>query len=271
MLLSSVTDILTEIKLCKTSIKYVLIVEGSLDKQLISSFTLMHNIITIIPANGKENVIDLHSKLPLLSEGNIFFFMDRDFDFFLNKNIVCDSVIYTEYYSIEIDIVFSNSFNKWYSIYRSPNTRVTVDVLLDKIVNECSKIGVFQYYSQCEALNISFKDLKWNRFLDMQTGDIDFKNLINYIFSKNNLNSLVKTHEQRIIDMHSRMDYLDRKKYLVGHQVCLFLNECSKKMFSTNTTAVVSEENRIERMLFLAYERDDFYLSPIGILIRNIA
>ena len=123
-----------------------------------------------------------------------------------------------------------------------------------------------RWISQCDELNLSFKDIRFSKFIDAKTLRIDELKLIQEVKNKSQAFSFNDRHlEQRLIDQKS--DEHDPWQVCCGHDLVEILSLGLRKTIGSNRSTDVEPTN-LERNLRLAYEEIYFQDTQLYALIR---
>jgi Protein of unknown function (DUF4435) len=117
-------------------------------------------------------------------------------------------------------------------------------------------IGYLRWISQCDGLNLTFSDLKFSKFVDEQTLQIDELKLIQEIKNKSQAFSLDNKDIQQKLTKQKNIGH-DCWQVCCGHDLVEILSLGLRKAIGTMKPTDV-ESNSLERSLRLAYEEAYF-------------
>ncbi|MEH2420951.1 MAG: DUF4435 domain-containing protein [Nostoc sp.] len=171
-----------------------LLVEGSSDKTFYQRFVdklVCELVETSGKPSSKQCAIDI---LKILEQSNfqgVLAIVDADFDrletlLYTSNNLLC-----TDSHDLETMLINSPAFNKVLAEFASEEkigkfNRDVRSVLLELGIS----VGYLLWISKCEGLNLTFDGIKFSKFLDEQTLQIDEIKLIQEVKNKSQAYSL---------------------------------------------------------------------------------
>ncbi|HSC52345.1 MAG TPA: DUF4435 domain-containing protein [Phnomibacter sp.] len=252
---------------------YYVLVEGETDDLFFTKF-LNKSLCQIEVCNGKENVkevleiINSHLKKKEKTIGII----DKDFDSILAPSIPYPcNLLLTDFHDIEMMCVNSESFeyfsNEYFSKIKLSNfiKEMNISSIKDYLLNLVRPISELRIISQCENLNLAFKQTK------EKTKELDFKKFIckdKFTFKgypllietiKTYYNQGVKLDATDIEKKIKALDLTNFSNYDIckGHDFSrVLIIGILKRIGKSSITTLTTEE--LERSLRLAYTMADF-------------
>jgi Protein of unknown function (DUF4435) len=241
-----------------------LLVEGSSDKVFYERF-IDKIVCQVVVMEGKIQVIGVLDILDRSSFDGVVAIVDADFDRL--KDSVAESVnlLRTDTHDLETMLIDSPALDKVIAEYGSEEKipKLQLDVRTS-LVEAGIFIGYLRWVSQCDRRNLTFSDLKFNKFIDEQTLQIDEYKLIEAVKNKSQALSL-KTEDlqQRIADEKNKG--FNPWQVCCGHDLVEILALGLRKAIGTMSV----DSDSLERSLRLAYEEVYFWKTQLWVNIRQ--
>jgi len=205
---SLATEIFTQYMETKERKTY-LIVEGETDLNLWrDNFT---NSDVIFKVSGdKEVSIEtlkiLYKELPnFFPVIGIIAIVDADFDFIRGDFFSHESLFRTDLHDINMMMLKSNAFNKFYNRYCTDKDRIRhqlkkvfkqnvddkkiIDKIREYLFNNSKILGILRLINEIENLNLLFKKLNYYSFISKNSFDVEIDKLINNLITINKKDS----------------------------------------------------------------------------------
>lgn len=149
-----------------------LMVEGVTDERLFEKF-IDKDSVRIIEAHSKDNVRQVVKDMSgPRGDGKVFGIVDADLDRLRGRRVK-PPLFHTDCRDMEMMVIRSNALEDVLDEYgereRLDRFRETVGPVRDALVSASYPLGLLMYISQREGLNLSFKDLEFDRFVDPRT------------------------------------------------------------------------------------------------------
>ncbi|MBN1541641.1 DUF4435 domain-containing protein, partial [candidate division KSB1 bacterium] len=181
-----------------------LIVEGPDDARLFKMFAVQE-CCKIEAAFGKHNTIE---SLRLLEESGFdraVAIVDSDFDTILGREYQSERLFTTDTHDIETLIVKSRAFDKLIAEYADDQLLRDFEAQFKKnlrqaLLEPAYFIGLARYISIKYQLNLSFKGIEFDDYLDKDTLQVDQKGLIKALFANSNNQDISATDLQKKLD-----------------------------------------------------------------------
>ncbi|MEH2113837.1 DUF4435 domain-containing protein [Nostoc sp.] len=248
-----------------------LLVEGSSDKTFYQRFVdqlVCELVETSGKPSSKQRAIDI---LKILEQSNfqgVLAIVDADFDRLETLLYTSPNLLRTDSHDLETMLINSPAFNKVLAEFGSeekiaqfnPNIRL---VLLENGMS----VGYLLWISKCEGLNLTFDGIKFSKFIDEQTLQIDELKLIQEVKNKSQAYSLRDEDLQKQLKSQKSNNY-DPWQICCGHDLVEVLSIGLRKVLGSNKAADV-EPNSLERSLRLAYEEIYFRHTQLYLDIRT--
>lgn len=167
-----------------------LVVEGVTDERLFEKF-IDKDAVRIIEAHSKDNV--RHSVKDMSGQRGdrrVIGIIDADLDRLLGRKAK-PPLFHTDCRDMEMMVIRSNALDDVLDEYAEKEPRMrfeeTVGPIRDALVSASYPVGLLMYISQREGLNLSFKDLDFERFVNSRTLSTNVGSLVDEVIyhSKN--------------------------------------------------------------------------------------
>ncbi|ABB56212.1 DUF4435 domain-containing protein [Synechococcus elongatus] len=249
-----------------------LLVEGSSDK------IFYENLIDqleceVVNISGKPSskllvisVLKILEKRPRFN--GILAIVDADFDRLANLQPHSSNLLYTDTHDLESMIINSPAFYKVIAEYGSKNKihQFNRDIRV-AILESGTSIGYLLWISQCNELNLTFKGIRFSRFIDENSLQIDEIELIREIKNKSQAFSL--DDEDLRLQLNDKKDNgYDPWQVCCGHHLVEILSLGLRRTLGSNQASDI-EPDKLERYLRLAYEEKYFLNTDLYASIRN--
>jgi hypothetical protein len=241
-----------------------LLVEGSSDKVFYERF-IDKIACQIVVMLCKERVIGVLDILDRSSFDGVLAIVDADFDRL--KDSVDESVnlLRTDTHDLETMLIDSPALDKVIAELASEEkiAKLQLDVRTS-LVEAGRSIGYLRWISQCDVLNLKFSDLKFSKFINEQTFQMNELDLIQELKNKSQAFSL-KTEDiqQRIADEKNKS--FNPWQVCCGHDLVEILAFGLRKAIGTMSV----DSDNLERSLRLAYEEVYFRKTQLWVNIRH--
>ena len=247
-----------------------LLVEGSSDKIFYERFvdkTICELVIISGKPSSKLLVIAVLQKLDESDFQGVLAIVDADFDRLdsvqSSPNLLC-----TDTHDLETMLIKSPALEKVVAEFGSEEkiTKFNQDIR-QTLLKAGISVGYLLWISQCDGLNLTFNGIKFSRFVDEQTLQIDELKMIREVNSKSQTCSLKDTDLQQKLASYKSSNH-DPWQVCCGHHLVEILSLSLRKAIGSNK-AVDIEPNSIERNLRLAYEEVHFHQTQLYSEIRT--
>jgi len=278
---SSYIKLLTQYK--KADATIFCFVEGHEDISFYHNYMERYfaNNIRYIICNGKSNVIENYKTLNwnFYDKKRVLFFIDKDFDNYINEEILIDENIFTtEHYSIENYLVDEVVLKK----FISDNCNITNEVVIKELINDfnikhidftshLTKISAWMIYCRRNKFKVNFNDISLSdlfridssgKFIKIKLDE--FENHFDYICAKTKTKHFdlkeIKIVYEELISETNKKKFLRGKyelffmfmfiKYIIEHVVPKLSNKVKEhnksndeKLLRPRVTIQVREEN----------------------------
>lgn len=213
----TVSDIANSVFMMRSAFKgTLLVVEGPTDHRLYGKFTDRSEVRTVI-AHSKDNVKGVIREV-CTKRGlkEVIGIIDSDLDLLMG-NKVSPPLFRTDTRDAESMILSSGSFKEVLWEYADQDKLAHFESkygdVVERIEDGAYPVGLMMYLSQCEDLNLSFKDLEFMEFIDRNTLRCDIGKLCSAVV-RNTMSARISPRE-----LHVLMDeYMQEKHYV--DEVC---------------------------------------------------
>ncbi len=167
-----------------------LLVEGVTDERLFEKFVDKEHV-QIIEAHSKDNV--RHAVKDMKSsrkDKRVIGIIDADLDRLLGRRVK-PPLFHTDCRDMEMMVIRSNALDDVLDEYceREPLMKFTESVgpVREALLSASYPIGLLMFISQTEGLNLSFKDLEFERFVNSRTLSLNVESMVDaVIFNSKN-------------------------------------------------------------------------------------
>ena len=167
-----------------------LLVEGVTDERLFEKFVDKEHV-QIIEAHSKDNV--RHAVKDMKSsrkDEKVIGIIDADLDRLLGRKVK-PPLFHTDCRDMEMMVIRSNALDDVLDEYceREPLMKFTESVgpVREALLSASYPIGLLMFISQTEGLNLSFKDLEFERFVNSRTLSLNVESMVDaVIFNSKN-------------------------------------------------------------------------------------
>jgi Protein of unknown function (DUF4435) len=248
-----------------------LLVEGSSDKAFYECFVnkLICQIVVISgKPSSKERVIAV---LDILEKSNfmgVLGIVDADFDRLESVSHNSPNLLLTDTHDLETMLVNSPALDKVVREFGSEDkiSKFGMDVRT-ALVEAGMLIGYLRWISQCDRLNLTFNGIKFSKFINEQSLQIDEVKMIQEVKNKSQSSSLGNIDiKQRLTKQKN--DNHDRLQVCCGHDLVEILSLGLRKAIGTMKPSEI-ESDSLERSLRLAYEEVYFRQTQLYSNIRQ--
>lgn len=251
------------------------LVEGIEDISFYRQFIEMYKSeipIKYITCNGKQNVIDNYNDInwSFYDKKRILFFLDKDFDDYIGKEIINDSNVFiTDVYSIEnylVDTVILEKFIMDNCLITHEGTiKVTIENFRkqhSEYVKQLKMISAWMMYCRKNNFNVCFNKIKMSDlFIIDQNGHLKKKSLTSYtskfqyLFNKTNSNFFCINeirHFYNLINRETKPQKFIRGKYEL-YFMFMYIKYISEHIIKevakevTNHNKVATKKNKITK------------------------
>jgi Protein of unknown function (DUF4435) len=244
-----------------------LLVEGSSDKVFYERF-IDNAACKLEIAAGKLRVINVLDILDKSNFSGVLGIVDADFDRLESVSHNSPNLLLTDTHDLETMLINSPALDKVVREFGSEEkiTKFGID-MRTALVETGISIGYLRWISQRDQLNLTFKGIKYSKFIKEQSLQLDELELIKEVKNKSQMLSLDnKAILQRITEQKS--DIHDCWQVCCGHDLVEILSLGLRKAIGTMKPSEIEPDN-LERSLRLAYEEVYFRQTQLYENIRQ--
>jgi len=247
-----------------------LLVEGSSDKSFYERF-INKTPCELVTVSGKPSsklrVIGVLEILEKSSFQGVLAIVDADFDRLQGSPYNSLNLLRTDSHDLETMLIDSPAFNKVISELGSEDKIIQFNRdIKETLLVTAMPVSYLLWVSNCDELNLTFSSLKFSKFVDKQTLQIDELKLIRQVNSQSQESSLKDEDLQKRL-MSQKNNSHDPWQVCCGHHLVEILSVGLRNAIGSNEVADV-EPNSLERNLRLAYEEVDFRQTQLYSEIR---
>lgn len=247
-----------------------LLVEGGTDKTFYERFidkVACQVVTTSGKPSSKQRAIEILGILDKENFQGILAIVDADFER-LESLPNIPNLIFTDTHDLETMLVQSPALDKVLAEIGSEEKITKFGKDIRSVLLQSGKpIGYLLWISQIQGLNLTFAGIKFSKFIDEQTLQIDEIQLIQEVKNKSEAHTLKAEILQRHIANQERNDH-DPYQVCCGHHLVQILSFGLCKAIGSAKPSDV-ESSILERSLRLAYEEAYFYKTQIYLSIRQ--
>jgi Protein of unknown function (DUF4435) len=225
-----------------------LLVEGSSDKAFYERF-VDKSICEFVIMLGKNRVIAVLGILDESSFQGVVAIVDADFDRLEPSPYHSPNLLRTDTHDLETMLIDSPALDKVIAEFGSEEKIAKFGSVRAALVEAGISIGYLRWISLSDELNLTFNGIKFGKFINEQTLQIDELELIKEVKNKSQALSLDSRDIQQWMT-NKKSDNHDRLQVCCGHDLVEILSLGLRKAIGTMKVEVDS----LERSLRLAYE-----------------
>ena len=240
----------------------VLLVEGDSDEKLFKRF-LTNPDTLVIPAWGKENVLDAIEILESCQAEKPFLgIVDADFGHVDRSLPVSKNVVVTDDHDVEMMIIRTKAFG---AVLRelSSSTKVqhfatgTGHGVRHELMQRALILGHFRHLSLTDDLRLRFEGLRFERFIDRNTLDVDVKTLVVNVLALtcDPVHKTKSLHSQLLEKVRAAEE--DPYQICCGHDFLAILGIALRRALGSKSREAACPEG-LAGCLRLAYDSEDF-------------
>lgn len=248
-----------------------LIVEGDKDARLYKNF-VDNDKCRIIPAHSKDNAVGALSILEQRHFAGVLAIVDADFAVLEGQLPTSPNLLFTDTHDLETMILKSPALEKILIEYGSEEklaafTRQRGMDIRQLLINSAIPIGYLRWISSREKLSLSFKELEFTKFINIDELTIDVSKFVTIVKERSQKPDIL---DDNIIAKIAKLrnGTHDYWHICCGHDlVCILSIGLSKAIGSWNINNV--RQYTIERALRLAFESSYFSRTQLYSSIIN--
>jgi hypothetical protein len=252
--------------------KIVCIVEGKSDVRLFRKL-LNHDNLKVESVDGKKDLVKIMRELSVEFPDQILAVCDADHDHLTGA--VSDyenlSVFVTDYHDAEILMINSPSLTTFIHEYTA-NDKVDYlcGELYDKVLEAAYSIGLLRWINHSEELNLKFKGLNFNEFIDVTnfTINLDIDVLLNSLLQRSKA-KLDNVNEELLKNKLEEYKLKDGCKLQVcnGHDLTNIISIVYRNKWASLETNM--DKNKVEAALRIGYQNDFFADTQLSKALRG--
>lgn len=241
----------------------ILVVEGDTDVELFAN-TLGIPRSNILSCDGKEVLMSVYKMGPTKGiDPRSIFIRDRDHDSVVtgvNNGVL---ILVTIKYDIEMELLSNRLFGRILGDYlKETIDYIRTDQEFAKICRPAAYIGALRLYSSTNKTGIDFDDIKYTKFINQKSLELDVGKMVNYMFAKSrkalsNQKAVTVDVKQTVAsgainDIACSKEFLDILSLALSkHYDACCASECSAEVLSRTVRVAACNED-IKMMPFYA-------------------
>ena len=220
-----------------------LVVEGVTDERLFEKF-IDKGEVRIIEAHSKDNVRHAVKDMAnIRRDSRVIGIVDPDLDRLRGRKVK-PPLFYTDCRDMEMMVIRSNALQDVLDEYGDPELVAkfteTVGPVRDALISASYPLGLLMYVSQTEGLNLSFKDLDFDRFVNPRTLTLNAGSMVEtVIFNSKNCRVSRKALLNRLDREAQELE--DQWEAARGHDTVNILLIALKKNFGSFNSRGLNE------------------------------
>jgi hypothetical protein len=252
-------DIANEVRMIRTRHSgAILIVEGPTDARFYKRF-IRDTECKITPSNGKDNAIDALAILERSNFNGILTIVDADFWRLDGIKPNSPNLLLTDTHDIESMIICSDALEIILSEFGStPKIRNFGKSIRSALLDSALPIGLFRWLSSpslCK-LNLKFKELLFDKFVDTKTLSVDVDSLIKEV-KNNSHNSTLDENAIKIKIIALKKARHSPWQVCSGHDLIQILSIGLKNIFGNIRAQSITKET-VDGIVRTAYDSSCF-------------
>jgi hypothetical protein len=248
----------------------VLVVEGMTDELFFERLTDAGRC-RIEVAYGRGNAMEAFDELGKTGFAGVLFVLDADFDILDGRAPVSVGLLFTDTHDLETMLIASPALDK---LLRQVGQRDKIRAfrqkhgeIRERLLASGAALGRLLWVSLRDGLHLRFEDLKYGKFVDDKTLEVDERKMIKAVLDHTGRHDL---DEGAIAAAVATLGAVNHDPWHVccGHHLTEILALAFRKALGTYNANEMRVE-QIEHMLMLAYEAADFRSTRLYAAIRS--
>lgn len=245
----------------------ILIVEGESDEKLYQKFTPDAGVF-VLPSSGKENALEAIRILEQESASGVLAIVDADFCHIDGCCPDSCNVLVTDDHDIEIMIFRSNTLANVIRVLGSQSKlqaflqRHGATNLREVILERAVTLGHLRRHSIVQGLALKFEGLRFERFVDKESLDIDIHILVRNVHALTEGLDLTTSELENILLKALSDNSVDPYQLCCGHDVVALLGIGLRKAIGSRSKNATTAQ-ALEEILRLSYDSQEFRTSTL--------
>ena len=245
----------------------ILIVEGESDEKLYQKFTPDAGVF-ILPSWGKKNALEAIGILDQESASGVLAIVDADFCHLDDYCPDSNNVLVTDDHDIDIMIFRSNALanvigelgsqSKLQAFLQRHGAKDLREVILKRAVI----LGHLRRHSIVQGLGLKFEGLRFERFVERESLDIDIHILVRNVGALAPCADLTTSELEEILLEALRDNSVDPYQLCCGHDVVALVGIGLRKSIGSRSKEATSVQS-LEAILRLSYDSQAFRASTL--------
>lgn len=245
----------------------ILIVEGETDGKLYQNFA-PNTGVSILPSWGKENVLEAVRILEQESTSGFLAIVDADFCHIEDCCPDSSNILVTDDHDIDMMIFRSDSLlrvvrelgslGKLQAFLQEHGASDLREVLLERAI----PLGHLRRYSLVQGLALRFEGLRFERFVDTKTLDLDIHVLVRSVHALTECPDLTTSELEEILLEALNEAPVDPYQLCCGHDVVSLVGIGLRRAIGSRSKKA-TESQLLEGILRLSYDSQEFRTSTL--------
>ena len=237
-----------------------LLVEGTSDKKFYGNIIDCEKCQLVTVSGKPSSKFRVIQVLEILEKSNfqgVLAIVDADFDNIETSPHQSSNLLRTDTHDLETILLQSPALDKIIREFGSEDkiTRFNRNIR-QTLIDAGLPIGYLRWISQLENLNLTFNEIKFTKFINENTLELDEFKLIQVVKDKSQNFALNNQDIQQKLTSKRKMKY-DPWQISCGHDLVEILSIGLRKAIGTNKATDI-EINKLESSLRIAYEKAYF-------------
>lgn len=247
--------------------KVICIVEGGSDLRLFRRL-LNYPELKVESIDGKKDLLKVMAELSVEYPEQILSICDADHDHLMNLTAGYEdlSIFVTDYHDAETLMISSPSFQRFLSEFSKQDMLdVFKDSLLEKVISVAYPIGLLRWLNTEECLNLRFKGLNFNEFVDVSNFNIDVDlNALCQTLIRRSVNKKDTVTEAYLMESIERYTQKNACSLQVcnGHDLTNIISVVYRNKWASLETNI--DNNKVESALRIGFGREFFFSTNLG-------
>lgn len=246
-----------------------LIVEGRDDRMFFEQFVERHDCQVIV-ADGRARVIEVIRMLDAESVPGIVGVVDADFDHVEYRKNSIDNLIVLETVDLEALLIRSAALERVLIELGSGDKIAEYGGhVREALLSAAASIGCLRLHSRRAGLGLTFRDLRYARFIHVKSLAVDVQDLVREVVNRSQRPELTLDN---VVQSVSALQVTVHDQWLIGYgsDMVKVLAFALRKTLGTNNAKAV-ESGIVRRCLRLAFQWNDLNKTDLSRNLREWA
>ncbi|NOU75500.1 DUF4435 domain-containing protein [Paenibacillus sp. LMG 31458] len=205
-----------------------------------------------IAAHSKINVIDTIRFLEVKNADGVLGIIDSDFWNLENVALNSNNLAKTDTHDIETIVLSTPALEKLLLFYGDIDKIPSIENVTNKLLEAGKPLGYLRWVSSKRNMNLNFKGLDFNCFVDDETLNVNLENMISAVINNTQKCKLKLDDLKKIVEFGLKNSTHSPWQVCCGHDLVEVLCISLSKLFGSFGTP--AKNNTVSKWLLLAYE-----------------